>query len=68
MNDQKPDGGSNMTSISTNEKLSRMRMVAPPRFDSTDDYLAALIFGSLSAGAEFGSRFLELNPEVTPNA
>ena len=50
-----------MTLISTNEKLSRMRMVAPPRFDSTDDYLAALIFGSLSAVSEFASRFLEVN-------
>lgn len=50
-----------MTLISTNEKLSRMRMVAPPRFDSTDDYLAALIFGSLSAVSEFASRFVEVN-------
>ena len=57
-----------MTPISSNEKLYRVRVVAPPRFDTTGDALAALIFGSLSAGAEFGSRFLELNPEVTPNA
>lgn len=57
-----------MTPISTNEKLYRVRVVAPPRFILTDDGLATLIFGSLSAGAEFGSRFLKLNPEVTPNA
>lgn len=50
-----------MTEISTNEKLSRMRMVAPPRFDSTDDYLAALIFGSTSAALEFAVIFEEVN-------
>lgn len=50
-----------MTEISTNEKLSRMRMVAPPRFDTSDDYLAALIFGSLAAASNFASRFLEVN-------
>lgn len=50
-----------MTPISTNEKLYRVRMVAPPRFDTTDDALAVLIFGSLSAGSDFASRFLEVN-------
>lgn len=58
-----------MTEVSSNEKLSRMRMVAPPRFEFTDEYLAALLFGSISAAKEFESRYLELNPsEVTPNA
>ena len=50
-----------MTEVSTNEKLSRMRMVAPPRFDTTDIALAALIFGSTSAGSDFAARFLEVN-------
>ena len=54
----------NMTAVSTNEKLSRMRMVAPPRFDTSDDYLAALIFGSLAAASDFASRFLEVNPNA----
>lgn len=50
-----------MTPISTSEKLYRVRVVAPPRFDTTDDALAVLIFGSLSAGSDFASRFLEVN-------
>ena len=50
-----------MTPISTNEKLYRVRVVAPPRFDTTDIALAALIFGSTSAGSEFAARFLEVN-------
>lgn len=59
----------NITTVSTNEKLSRMRMVAPPRFGTTDDYLAALLFGSISAAKEFETRYLELNPpEVKSNA
>ena len=53
-----------MTLVSTNEKLSRMKMVAPPRFDTSDDYLAALIFGSLAAASDFASRFLEVNPNA----
>lgn len=58
-----------MTPISSNEKLYRVRVVAPPRFEFTDEYLAALLFGSISAAKEFESRYLELNPsEVTPNA
>lgn len=52
-----------MTPISTNEKLYRVRVVAPPRFGTTDDYLAALLFGSTSSAKEFESRYLELNPE-----
>lgn len=54
----------NITAVSTNEKLSRMRMVAPPRFDTSEDYLAALIFGSLAAASNFASRFLEVNPNA----
>lgn len=38
-------------------------MVAPPRFGTTEDYLAALLFGSISAAKEFESRYIELNPE-----
>ena len=52
-----------MTEVSSNEKLSRRGLVAPPRFGTTDDYLAALLFGSISAAKEFESRYLELNPE-----
>lgn len=52
-----------MTEVSSNEKLSRKGMVAPPRFGATDDYLAALLFGSISTAKEFESRFIELNPE-----
>lgn len=52
-----------MTEIASNEKLSRKNMVAPPRFEATEDYLAALLFGSNSAVEEFVSRYKELNPE-----
>lgn len=57
-----------MTEVSSNEKLSRSRMVAPPRFGTTDDYLAALLFGSIFAANEFAYRYLELNPEVSADA
>lgn len=33
-------------------------------FEDTESYLAALLFGSNSAAAQIGSRFMEVNPDA----
>jgi len=43
-----------MTVHPSNKKPSSKERVAPPRFESTEDGLAELIFGSESALTEFG--------------
>jgi len=48
----------------SNRKQSRDRVVAPSRFEDTESYLAALLFGSNSAAAQIGSRFMEVNPDA----
>ena len=52
----------------SNRKQSRDRMVAPPRFVDNEVYLAALLFGSISAVVEIGNRFEEYNREVGADA
>lgn len=52
----------------SNRKQSRDRMVAPPRFVDNEVYLAALLFGSISAAVEIGNRFEEYNREVGADA
>lgn len=53
-----------MSECVSNKKQSRDRVVAPPRFEDTESYLAALLFGSNSAAAQIGSRFMEVNPDA----
>lgn len=50
----------------SNRKQSRDRdrVVAPSRFEDTESYLAALLFGSNSAAAQIGTRFTEVNPDA----
>lgn len=50
-----------MTIHPSNKKSASKKMVAPPRFEPTEDDLARLIFGSDSAAAELGSKFEEEN-------
>lgn len=57
-----------MSDCVSNEKQSRDRMVAPPRFVDNEVYLAALLFGSISAAVEIGNRFEEYNREVGADA
>lgn len=52
----------------SNVKLTREEVVAPPRFVDNEVYLAALLFGSISAVVEFGNRFEEYNREVGADA
>lgn len=52
----------------SNRKQSRDRMVAPSRFVDNEVYLAALLFGSISAVVEFSNRFEEYNREVGADA
>lgn len=57
-----------MSECVSNKKQSRDRMVAPSRFVDNEVYLAALLFGSISAVVEFGNRFEEYNREVGADA
>lgn len=57
-----------MTTEVSNVKLTREEVVAPPRFVDNEVYLAALLFGSLSAVVEIGNRFEEYNREVGADA
>lgn len=57
-----------MTTEASNVKLSREEVVAPPRFVDNEVYLAALLFGSISAVVEIGNRFEEYNREVGADA
>ena len=57
-----------MTTEVSNIKLTREEVVAPPRFEDTESYLAALLFGSISAVVEIGNRFEEYNREVGADA
>lgn len=57
-----------MTTEVSNVKLSREEVVAPPRFVDNEVYLAALLFGSISAVVEIGNRFEEYNREVGADA
>ena len=57
-----------MSECVSNKKQSRDRVVAPPRFEDTESYLAALLFGSISAVVEIGNRFGEYNREVGADA
>lgn len=57
-----------MTTEASNVKLSREEVVAPPRFVDNEIYLAALLFGSISAVVEIGNRFEEYNREVGADA
>ena len=57
-----------MTTEVSNEKQSRDRVVAPSRFVDNEVYLAALLFGSISAVVEIGNRFEEYNREVGADA
>ena len=50
------------------EEKSKVRVVAPSRFEDTESYLAALLFGSISAVVEIGNRFEEYNREVGADA
>ena len=52
----------------SNVKLTREEVVAPPRFVDNEVYLAALLFGSISAVVEIGNRFEEYNREVGADA
>lgn len=53
-----------MSECVSNKKQSRDRMVAPSRFEDTESYLAALLFGSNSAAVQLGSKFMEVNPDA----
>lgn len=53
-----------MTTEVSNVKLTREEVVAPPRFEDTESYLAALLFGSNSAAVQLGSKFMEVNPDA----
>ena len=57
-----------MTTEVSNVKLTREEVVAPPRFVDNEVYLAALLFGSISAVVEIGNRFEEYNMEVGADA
>lgn len=57
-----------MTTEVSNVKLTREEVVAPPRFVDNEVYLAALLFGSISAVVEIGNRFEENNREVGADA
>lgn len=57
-----------MTTEVSNVKLTREEVVAPPRFVDNEVYLAALLFGSISAVVEIGNRFEEYNREVGADA
>lgn len=57
-----------MTTEASNVKLTREEVVAPPRFVDNEVYLAALLFGSISAVVEIGNRFEEYNREVGADA
>lgn len=57
-----------MTTEVSNIKLTREEVVAPPRFVDNEVYLAALLFGSISAVVEIGNRFEEYNREVGADA
>ena len=43
------------------EDQARIEVVAPPRFESTEDDLAKLLFGSNDGGVDFSSRYDSLN-------
>lgn len=57
-----------MTTEVSNVKLTREEVVAPSRFVDNEIYLAALLFGSISAVVEIGNRFEEYNREVGADA
>ena len=57
-----------MTTEASNVKLTREEVVAPPRFVDNEIYLAALLFGSISAVVEIGNRFEAYNREVGADA
>ena len=57
-----------MTTEVSNVKITREEVVAPPRFVDNEVYLAALLFGSISAVVEIGNRFEEYNREVGADA
>lgn len=57
-----------MTTEASNVKLTREEVVAPSRFVDNEVYLAALLFGSISAAVEIGNRFEEYNREVGADA